>query len=117
MKDYKERDIYQRSVRFAVTVAKIVDTLPPKPSYQTVGKQLIRSATSISANIAEGSGGVSRNDFVNFLSISRKSAIESEHWLNMLKEFGIIISQDLMEECVEIIKILTSIISATKTKS
>lgn len=117
MKDYKERDIYKRSVNFAIATAKIVDNLPQKPSLRVVGNQLIRSAMSISANIAEGSGGVSKNDFINFLAISRKSAIESEHWLNILKELGIDMDDSLIQECIEIIKIITSIISSTKSKT
>jgi|SRR3990167_3153641 len=112
--DYKDRDIYKRSVSFAVEISKLVDSLPNKISTRAIGQQLIRSATSISANIAEGSAGVSKNDFVNFMAISKKSAVETEHWLNFLKELKLLKDDILSKECVEIIKILTTIINKTK---
>ncbi len=113
-KNYKERDIYKRSIVFAVEVSCLVDALPNKISTRAIGQQLIRSATSISANIAEGSAGVSKKDFINFMAISRKSAVETEHWLNFLKELDLLEKDKLVDECVEIIKILTTIINKTK---
>jgi len=115
--DYKDRDIYKRSVSFAIEVSGLVDRLPNKISTRTVSNQLMRSATSISANIAEGSAGVSKRDFVNFIAIAKKSAIETEHWLNFLKEMGLSEDDKLLQECVEIIKILTSIVNNTKTNN
>ncbi len=115
--DYKDRDIYKRSVSLAVEVSKLVDSLPNKISTRTISNQLMRSVTSISANIAEGSAGVSKNDFVNFIAIAKKSAIETEHWLNFLKELKLLKSDILAKECVEIIKILTTIINKTKTNN
>jgi len=113
--DYKDRDIYKRSVKLAVEVSRLVDNLPNTISVRTVSNQLMRSVTSISANIAEGSAGVSKNDFVNFVAIAKKSAVETEHWLNFLKELELLKNDIHLNEYVEIIKILTSIITKTKT--
>ncbi len=76
---YKDKDIYQRSLNFGIRVIKLIDKLPRRISTIEIAKQTIRSAISISANIAEGSSSSSKKEFVNFMNIALKSAIETEH--------------------------------------
>jgi len=82
----KKVEIAERAKIFALEVIKLIDKLPKKTSSFVIGKQVLRSATSIGANIVEGGGSVSKKEFVNFLSIARKSAIETNFWLELLDE-------------------------------
>ena len=85
-----------------------------------IGKQLLRSATSIGANLVEGRGGVSKKDFINFLGIARKSAIETTYWLELLDEAGLVDSATISKfqnELTEITKVISSIILKTKSNS
>jgi len=112
--NYKDRDIYQKAIKFSISIIDQTNKLPKSFSNMVISRQLIRSSTSIGANIAEGSAGVSRKEFINYLNIARKSAIESEHWLNLLIELGFSQFQKFISECTEIIKILTVIIKNSK---
>ena len=65
---------------------EFLDTLPKDTSSQVIAKQLLRSATSIGANIVEAEGASSKRDFTNFFSHSLKSANESLYWLGLLRD-------------------------------
>ena len=83
-----------------------------------IGKQVLRSASSIGSNLVEGRGAVSKKEFVNFLSIARKSAIETSYWLELLEEsqlVGEITIKRLQTELEEITKVISSIILKTKS--
>jgi four helix bundle protein len=75
-----------RSYYFALKTIKLLDSLPKDYVTQTLGKQLIRSATSIGANILEAQAGASRRDFSNFLSHALKSSNETKFWLGLLRD-------------------------------
>mgnify|MGYP001583296627 CR=1 FL=1 len=112
-----EKEIYKRCCDFALQVIKFSKRLNPDLSSKIVLDQLIRSITSISANIAEGSAAVSRKEFINYLGISRKSAVETVHWLKLLfqltnnKEI-----QGFIDEGQQIVNILSKIIINTKKR-
>ena len=115
----KKIEIENRAKRFALEIIKLVDKLPKKSSSFVLGKQILRSATSIGANLVEGRGGVSKKDFVNFLGIARKSAIETSYWLELLDESDLVDSATISKfqnELIEITKIISSIILNTKSK-
>ncbi len=80
---------------------------------------MLRSGTSIGANINEALSAQSKRDFVHKLSISLKEARETSYWLNLLKDSEFISKNDydkLIDRCNEIVKILSSIIITTKEK-
>ncbi len=82
-----------------------------------VEEQILRSGTSIRANVSEAVHAQSRRDFTAKLSISRKEANETMYWLRLLKESGILEQEratELMQDCDEIQKILSSIIISIK---
>ena len=84
-----------------------------------LSKQLLRSGTSIGANINEALSAQSKRDFVHKLSISLKEARETSYWLNLLKDSEYIKQEsftNLSNKCNEILKILSSIILTTKQK-
>lgn len=86
MTNERKIDIYERTIKFAVRAAKLVDILPRRQSAFEYGKQLIRASASIGANLQEADGALSRKDFLNKLGISRKEAKETNYWLILIKE-------------------------------
>ena len=85
-----------------------------------LSKQLLRSGTSIGANVSEAVRGQSKNDFVYKLQISRKEANETLYWLNLLKATSFIQlenSERLTKQCDELLRILTAIIKTSEIKS
>lgn len=91
-------------------IVRFIDTLNNKDfSVQILSKQLLRSATSVGANIMEAQAATSSKDFANFISYALKSANESIFWLNLLVDTGKAgKSTFLLEETTELAKILGS---------
>jgi len=81
-------DLKGRTFRYSLSVIKFIDTLPRDTATQIIVRQLLRSATSIGANVIEAQAASSKKDFTNFLVYSLKSANESVYWLSLLKESG-----------------------------
>lgn len=109
---YQQLPIYQKSLAFSLAVIKFQQKLPKGEAIRVISYQLIRSSTSIAANIAEGSQAYSRQEFIYFYQVALKSAVESEHWLILLEKLGHQIG--IQADCSEIIKILTAIIKKSK---
>jgi len=117
-KDYKNLDVWRKAFEFGLNVIKLSKALPKNSANQTLVYQILRSATSIAGNIAEGSGGSTKKDFINYLNTARKSALESENWLEFVfktNKISIKTKRLLSYQCVEIIKILTTIIKKAKS--
>jgi four helix bundle protein len=109
-----------RSYKFALDIIKFIDSLPTSMTSQIIARQLLRSATSVGANIVEGQASSSRRDFTNFFNHSLKSANETVFWLNLLKDSkkaeGQVVDP-LIKEAIEISKILgSSILTLKKTQ-
>ena len=80
-------ELKQRAYLYALDVIKFIDTLDKKDFVvQIIAKQLLRSVTSIGANIIEAQAGSSRKDFINFFAYALKSANESKFWLGLLRD-------------------------------
>ncbi|MDR4509922.1 MAG: four helix bundle protein [Candidatus Brocadiaceae bacterium] len=114
-------DIKDRTFDFALRVVKLCQTLDEKPGVsRTLARQLLRSGTSIGANVEEGQGSQSRADFVSKMSIACKEARETHYWLRLLSESETISRErlaDLIRESDELIAILTAIIKNTKANN
>ena len=82
----KVYDIKKRTYLYALDVIKFLEILPREYISQTLGKQLLRSATSVGANVVEAQASSSKKDFVNFYRYSLKSANESKFWLGLLRD-------------------------------
>jgi len=112
-----EKEIYKRTCDFALEVIKFIKKIDSDLTVKIILNQLIRSITSISANIAEGSAAVSKKEFINYLGISRKSAVETVHWLKLLNQ---IINKKEIENFInedsQIINILSKIIINAKKR-
>ncbi len=82
-----------------------------------ISKQILRSGTSIGANVAEGRYAQSKADFINKMNIALKEAAETEYWLDLLKETGYMSEEhfiNINNDCSELIKILISIVKSGK---
>jgi four helix bundle protein len=82
-----------------------------------MGKQLVRSATSVGANVEEGQGSRSRADFIATYSIACREARETHYWLRLIAAAGIIPEprvRDLIDESNQLVAILTAIITAAR---
>ncbi|MFA6534123.1 MAG: four helix bundle protein [Patescibacteria group bacterium] len=71
---------------FSLTVIKFLGTLPEKMIYWKIGDQLMRSATSVGANIIEAKSASSKRDFIKYYEIALKSANETKYWLGLLRD-------------------------------
>lgn len=118
MEERKPRDIKERTFKFAHEIVKLCRELDERPGVgRTVGKQLLRSGTSIGANVEEAQAGQSRADFINKNAIALKEARETVYWLRLLRESGECAnsqSEPLQNEAEEIAQILGAIIVNTK---
>jgi len=114
-----ESIIAKKAYAFAIDIVKLYKNLTIDNKEFVLSKQLLRSGTSIGANINEAVSGQSKRDFVHKLSIALKEARETSYWLNLLKDSDFIDHTNFDEidkKCNEIIKILSSIILTTKEK-
>ena len=81
-----ENIIADKSFQFSLRIVKLFEHLKKRKVERDLALQLLRSGTSIGANIAEAIGGASRKDFINKLVIAYKEAKETEYWIKLLKE-------------------------------
>ncbi len=114
--------ILNKSFDFAVRIVNLYKFLCDNKKEYTLSKQLLRSGTSIGANINEAQAGQSRNDFISKMSIASKEARETKYWIDLLiKTKYLNIDDDhtktLLNDIEEIIKIITSIVKTTKESS
>ncbi|TDX52964.1 four helix bundle protein [Orenia marismortui] len=111
--------VYQKSFDFSVRIIKLHKYLCKEKKEYVLAKQLLRSGTSIGANISEGLAGQSDRDFIAKFSISLKEAMETEYWIDLLVAADILnrnMVKTLLCELKEIIKILTKAIKTTKSR-
>jgi len=109
-----------RTYQYSIKMIEFLDNLPKDSSAQIISKQLLRSATSIGANIVEAQASSSKKDFTKYFNYSLKSANESVYWLNLLKDAKKINSNQieyLLNETKELGKILGSSILTLKEKN
>ncbi|MHB8034006.1 four helix bundle protein [Clostridium botulinum] len=108
---------YDKAFSFALDIIELYKNLTLKKREYVLSKQILRSGTSIGANIKEGINGQSKKDFLSKISIALKEAEETEYWIELLRYSNYIddkISSLLLENCKEIIKILVTTIKTTK---
>lgn len=114
----KSNTVVRKSKDFAVRIIKLSDYLETEKKY-VLGKQILKSGTSIGANIHEAIYAQSEADSISKLSISLKEASETEYWIDLLVDSGIVEEKsviDLKDECVQLIKLLRTIIKTSKER-
>lgn len=116
--EYKKK-LINRAFALAREIIALVDKFPNKRSAWVITDQLLRSATSIGANIIEAQAASSKRDFINFLTHALKSGNETKFWLALSKDIAdneLERINTLLKEVLELTKILGSSISKLKGK-
>lgn len=112
-------DLKYRAYYFSIKIIKFVGTLPNQRIYWIITDQLVRSATSIGANIIEAQAASSKRDFARFFEIALKSANETKYWLALLRDATDLekeIVNTLIEEAKEVSNILGASLLTLKNK-
>lgn len=115
-----ENLIQKKSFEFAIEVVNAYKYLKYDKNELVLSKQLLKSGTSIGANVEEAIGGQSKADFTSKLSIAYKEARETLYWVKLLTATQYIpedSASDLMNDIEEICRIISKILITTKTKS
>jgi len=115
----KSNVLQEKSYNFAIRIVKLAQFLREKKSEYILSKQLIRSGTSIGANIEEASGAQSDSDFIAKLHISLKEAKESHYWIRLLRDTDFITqaqAESMLTDLNEIITLLTRSLKTLKSK-
>ena len=109
--------IEQKSFQFAVRIVKLYKHLRVAKKEFVLSRQLLRSGTSIGANVAEAQQAQSRADFISKLNIALKEAAETNYWLRLLQATDFLSDaefQSIHNDCRELEKILTSILKSAR---
>lgn len=107
----KSGDLKDRSINFSLSIIELIDSRAKDGVSNALYNQIIRSATSVGANIHEAKGASSRKDFKKFYEIALKSTNETEYWLIILRESGKCTAKEIepiLDECQQLAKILAS---------
>ena len=113
-----ENDIYVLSKAFALRIVKLYKFLTEQKHEFIISKQLLRSGTSIGANVHEAKNAQSRPDFSSKMNISLKEAGEAEYWIELLMATEYLNKKEansILNDCIEIKKILHSIVKKIKS--
>ena len=108
--------LLSKSKSFALAIIKVCNEVKSSKHESVLTNQLIRSGTSIGANIREAFYGHSKADFISKLQIALKECSESEYWLELLIESGYYDNRDILDKCIEVKKLLITSINTAKSK-
>lgn len=106
-----------KSYKFALRIVKLYKYIIDNNNEYVLSKQVLRSGTSIGANVEEAIGGASKKEFINKILIAYKEARETKYWINLLKDSDYIdnkSSVSLINDCDELIKLTGKIISTSR---
>nr|WP_316619496.1 four helix bundle protein [uncultured Ruminococcus sp.] len=109
--------IEKKSFDFAIRIVKLYKYLCNNKKEYVLSKQVLRSGTSIGANVAEAQQAQSKADFISKLSIALKETTETKYWLRLLNATNYLNQSEIksiLDDCIEIEKILTSILRSSK---
>ena len=109
--------VEEKSFQFAIRIVRLYQYLRSKKKEFVLSKQLLRSGTSIGANIAEAQQAQSRADFLSKINIALKEAAETEYWLRLLRATDYMAEKEfrsIYDDCEQVKKLLVSIVKSTK---
>jgi four helix bundle protein len=113
-------EIVTRSFQYALRIIKVYREVEKDKAGSILGKQLLRSGTSIGANVHEAQGAQSKADFIAKMSIAHKEAYETLYWLRLIQEANIVPAvnlQGILDETDQIVRILSAILITSKSKT
>lgn len=114
-----QAEMKRRTKQFALRVMNLVEGLPETNAGRVIGRQLLRSATSVGANYRAACRAKSTADFIAKLAIVEEEADESMYWMELLIESGQVkenLLTDLLDECNQIVSIIVSSIKTSKQR-
>jgi four helix bundle protein len=114
-----QREMKERTKRYALRIIKLVDALPTSTSVRVIGKQLLRSGTSVGAKYRSACRAKSTADFISELAIVEEEADESIYWMELLVDSGVVKRSrlaSLMDEADQILAIVVGSIKTLKRK-
>jgi len=114
----KKNNIKDKTFSFAVRIVKLCKYLSENQKVYVLSKQLLRSGTSVGANVREAENGESKKDFIHKMAIAQKEINETIYWLELLKETEYLSYsqfESVNNDAIEIIKIIITIIKNIKT--
>ena len=109
--NYRKLDVWQQSQEIAAQVVRLASELPRDPAVAVISRQLVASAGSVAANIAEGHGRFTFGAYRNHLSIAKGSACEADSWLDLLRRTGHISAEQeaaLHQRLLSVVAVLTT---------
>jgi four helix bundle protein len=112
--------VQEKSFSFALRTVKLYRYLSEEKREYVLAKQLLRSGTSIGANVEEAIGGQSEKDFYAKLTIAYKEARETHYWLRLLHQsdyLDAVEAESILTDCDELLKLLGSILKTLRTKN
>ena len=109
--------LLSKSKAFALQIIKVCNNIKSNRKESVLTNQLIRSGTSVGANIREAFYAHGRADFIAKLQIALKECSESEYWLELLIESGYYEDKAILEQCIEVKKLLISSINTAKNNA
>lgn len=118
--DQSNNPLANKSYAFALEIVKTYKYLKEDRKEFVLSKQLLRSGTSIGANIAEANGAISKADFSSKISIAYKESLETKYWLKLLNESDYLPFETtslLLEKADELSRIMFSILKSTRIKN
>jgi four helix bundle protein len=118
MNNKPPRDIQARTFEFGVRIIHLVNRLPRTLAATELGRQVLRSGTSIRANMEEAQGAESKRDFIHKANIAYKESRETHYWLGLIE--AAVLPKDkevfaLRQECDEILRILHAILRKARS--
>jgi four helix bundle protein len=114
-----DKKIKERTYEFAIKIIHLVEKMPKDTTGFVLGRQLIKSGTSIGANVEEVTGAFSKDDFIYKMNIALKEARETFYWLRLLKDTCIIkdnVVVEILDESENLRNILSAIVKTSKEK-
>ena len=115
----KENLVYEKAFKFSVRIVNLYKYLTSEYKEYILSKQVLRSGTSVGANIKEGIEAQSRKDFLSKMNIALKEASETEYWLELLKATDYLDENkfaSIIQDCKELNRLLNSIVKTTKNQ-
>jgi four helix bundle protein len=113
-------DLPERTYRFAKDITDLIDQLPSGTKGWVIGRQLLKSGTSVGANTEEADCALTDREFMQFCNVARRESAESRFWLRLCMDCGLL-SMDVVtkpcNEMDELVKIFTTVIRNTRSRA
>ena len=116
----RDSQVYEKSKRFASRIVRLYGYLLKNKEEHVISSQIVRSGTSIGANVAEAIYAASRRDFLNKITIAQKECAETLYWLDLLFDNGFIdglAAKELLADCDEILRMLVATTKKLRTST